>query len=217
MKLSKEQTNQRIVHIAKVYFSVGKNNARTIEECGFNPKININTLCKYENTLLWKSTIKELEKEKVIKEVENEKREKFNINIDEINSINIEKLNDNIKNESEGIYLTGLPAIETKKVAEFFGNYLDRSKKKVNYEEIAAFNLLSSIVTISGVLRKSIEDKKSDESKISNLKLEDELSRILQRCIASYGNMNEYINQKTEYLYDLKALQELFKNNKLIE
>ena len=66
--------------------------------------------------------------------------------------------NDNIKNESEGIHLTGLPAIETKKVAEFFGNYLDRSKKKLNYEEIAAFNLLSSIVTISGVLQKSIEN-----------------------------------------------------------
>ena len=67
MKLSIEQTNQRIVHIAKVYFSVGKSNARTIEECGFSPKISLNTLCKYKNTILWKTTIKELEKEEILK------------------------------------------------------------------------------------------------------------------------------------------------------
>ena len=199
MKLSREQTNQRIVHIAKVYFRVGKNNARTIEECGFNPKLNINTLCRYKNTLLWKTTIKELEKEEILK-----------------NDISNEKLDENIKIETDGIHLTGVPAIETKQVAEFFGNYIDRSKKKLNYEEIAAFNLLSSIVTISGILQKSIENKKSNESDINNLKVEDELSRILQRCIASYGNINEYISQKTEYLYDLKELQDLFKNNNLI-
>lgn len=199
MKLSREQTNQRIVHIAKVYFRVGKNNARTIEECGFTPKLNINTLCRYKNTLLWKTTIKELEKEEILK-----------------NDISGDELDKNIKIETDGIHLTGVPAIETKQVAEFFGNYIDRSKKKLNYEEIAAFNLLSSIVTISGILQKSIENKKSNESDINNLKVEDELSRILQRCIASYGNINEYISQKTEYLYDLKELQDLFKNNNLI-
>ena len=199
MKLSIEQTNQRIVHIAKVYFSVGKSNARTIEECGFSPKISLNTLCKYKNTILWKTTIKELEKEEILK-----------------NDISGDELDKNIKIETQGIHLTGVPAIETKQVAEFFGNYIDRSKKKLNYEEIAAFNLLSSIVNITGILRKSIEDKKSNESNINNLKLEDELSRILQRGIASYGNINEYISQKTEYLYDLKELQDLFKNNNLI-
>lgn len=200
MKLSREQTNQRIVHVAKVYFSVGKSNSRTIEDCGFSPKLSLNTLCRYKNTLLWKSTIKELEKEEILK-----------------NDISGDELDENIKIETEGIHLTGVPAIETKQVAEFFGNYIDRSKKKLNFEEIAAFNLLSSIVNITGILKKSIQNKKSNESNIDNLKLEDELSRILQRCIASYGNINEYINQKTEYLYDLKALQELFKNNNLIE
>lgn len=216
MKLSKEQTKKRIFHLAKVYFTLGKSNAKTIEQCGFNPKLNINTLCRYKRTDLWKNTINDIESQnkKDYSVINHEVNNQENIELN--NKENIE-LNNKENIEEERIYFTGIAATTIKDSSEFFNEYLEKSKKKLDFEEMTAFNLLATIIEMSDILRQSIKTKKNGSDDIKNMHLEDEASKILQRCVASYDAINKSINQKVDNIYNLYDLQELFRKNKLIQ